>query len=191
MKNSTNTKQYGMFIQPVFLPNGKRVIYHCFRSTVSLDAAMFLFNQKSIRMAVSEGHIAFEPSYFRTKAGKIYPGVQIGAAFTTTKEFYDFDVAWNEGMANAEIRRIMNARVRSGGANGGTFASKFIDERDRSAVWTAKELVKEFFEGKYMSEMNELIRDTEKMVEVRERDYGVVSDADVAGYETNQMNYEG
>ena len=191
MKNSTNTKQYGMFTQPVFLPNGKRVIYHCFRSTVSLDAAMFLFKQKSIRMAVSEGHITFDPSYFRTKAGKIYPGVQIGAAFTTWEEFDAFDVAWNEGMANAEIRRIMNARVRSGGEHGGTFMSSFIDKRDRSDVWTAKELVKEFFEGKYMSKMNELISNTERMVKVRERDYGVVSDADVAGYETNQMNYEG
>lgn len=190
MKNSTNNKQYGTFTHSVSLPNGKWVIYHCFRSTVSLDAAMFLFKQKSIRMAVSEGHIAFEPSYFRTKAGKIYPGVQIGAAFTTTKEFYDFDVAWNEGMANAEIRRIMNARVRSGGADGGTFASKFIDKRDRSDVWTAKELVKEFFEGKYMSEMNELISNTERMVKVRNQDYDIF-DAEVAGYETNQMNYEG
>jgi len=171
MKNSTNNKQYGMFTQSVSLPNGKRVMYHCFRSTVSLDAAMFLFKKKSIRMAVNEGHITFEPSYFRTKAGKIYPGVQVGAAFTTTKEFDAFDVAWNEGMANAEIRRIDNARVRSGGLDGGTFMSRFLDKRDRCAVWTAKELVKEFFEGKYMSEMNELIRNTDELVKVREQQY--------------------
>jgi len=190
MKNSTNNKQYGIFIQSVSLPNGKRVIYYCFRSTVSLDAAMFLFKEKSIRMAVNEGHIAFEPSYFRRKASKIYPGVQVGAAFTTWEEFDAFDVAWNEGMANAEIRRIKNARVRSGGEHGGTFMSRFIDKIDRSDVLTAKELVKEFFEGKYMSEMNALISNTERMVEVRKQDYDI-SDADVAGYETNQMNYEG
>lgn len=171
MKNSTNNKQYGMFTQSVSLPNGKRVMYHCLRSTVSLDAAMFLFKQKNIRRAVDEGHITFEPSYFRTKAGKIYPGVQVGAAFTTTKEFDAFDVAWNEGMANAEIRRINNARVRSGGLGGGTFISRFIDKRDRCALWTANELVEEFFEGEYMSKMNELIRDTESMVKAREQQY--------------------
>lgn len=190
MKNSTNNKQYGTFTHSVSLPNGKWVIYYCFRSTVSLDAAMFLFKQKNIRMAVNEDHITFDPSYFRTKAGKIYPGVQVGAAFTTAKEFDAFDVAWNEGMGNAEIRRIKNARVRSGGEHGGTFMSRFIDKIDRSDVLTAKELVKEFFEGKYMSKMNELISNTEEMVRVRKESYGF-SDADVAASYHNHKIYEG
>jgi hypothetical protein len=189
MKNSTNNKQYGMFTQSVSLPNGKWVIYYCFRSTVSLDAAMFLFKKGSIRKAVNEGHITFDPSYFRTKASKIYPGVQIGAAFTTQKECDAFDVAWNEGMANAEIRRIQNARINSGGPDGGTFMSRFID-KNRSAVWTAKELVKEFFEGEYMSEMNKLIKDTERVVEVREQECGAVSDHEVCAYDSEESDIE-
>jgi hypothetical protein len=198
MKNSTNNKKYGYFIESVNLPTSQWIHYHCFRSTVSLDAAMWLFKQKDIRLAAKKSDVKFDPSYFRTKAGEIYPGVQIGAAFTTKEEFDKFDVAWNNGMAEAEVRRIRNARQRSGGEHGGTFLSRFMDKRDRSDVWTAKELVKEFFEGEYMDEMNKLIRDTEKMVEIRREDYGPkvlgtvkVKESDVSGYEHNQMNYEG
>ncbi len=149
-------------------------------------------------MAANKSNVKFEPSYFRTKAGEIYPGVQIGAAFPTKEEFDKFDVAWNNGMAEAEVRRIRNSRQRSGGEHGGTFLSRFIDKCDRSVVWTAKELVKEFFEGEYMDEMNKLIKNTERMVEVRKETYGPkvlgtvkVKESDVSGYEHNQMNYEG
>ena len=190
MKNSTNNKKYGYFIETVALPTSQRINYHCFRSTVSLDAAIWLFKQREIRMASNEGSVKFEPSYFRTKNNKITPGVQIGAAFATKEDFDRFDVSWNEGMADAEIRRIKNARKYSGGEHGGTFLSRFIDKCDRSAVWTAKELVKEFFEGEYMDEMNKLIKHTEEMVKVREQDYGTISDAEVSAYENNQMNYE-
>jgi len=189
MKNST--KQFGYFIETLKLPTGNWLQYHCFRSTVSLDAAMWLFKQKTIRMAANEGSVKFEASYFRTKNDKITPGVQIGAAFSTKKDFYRFDVAWNEGMADAEIRRIRNARKYSGGEHGGTFLSRLIDKEQRCNVWTAKELVKEFFEGEYMDEMNMLIKNTEKMVKVRKREYETVSDHEVSAYEHNQMNYEG
>lgn len=190
MKNSTNNKKYGYFIESVALPTSQWINYHCFRSTVSLDAAMWLFKQKDIRLAVNNNNIKFDPSYFRTKAGKIYPGVQIGAAFPTKEEFDKFDVAWNQGMAKAEIRRIENARLHSGGQHGGTFLSRYLGQP--SAVWTAKELVKEFFEGEYMSVMNKLIRDVEKMIEVRKEEYDPKIDvSDVSGYEHNQMNYEG
>lgn len=190
MENSTNNKKYGMYEQSMPLPNGKWVFYYCFRSTVSLDAAIWLFKQREIRMAANEGSVKFEPSYFRAKNNKITPGVQIGAAFATKEDFDRFDVSWNEGMADAEIRRIKNARKYSGGEHGGTFLSRFIDKEQRMHVWTAKELVKEFFEGEYMDEMNKLIKHTEEMVKVRKQDYETVSDHEVSAYENNQMNYE-
>ncbi len=184
MKNSTNNKKYGYFIETVALPTSQWINYHCFRSTVSLDAAMWLFKQKDIRMAANKSNVRFDPSYFRTKAGEIYPGVQIGAAFPTKEEFDKFDVAWNNGMAEAEVRR--------------TFLSRFIDKQQRMHAWTAKELVKEFFEGEYMDEMNKLIKHTEELVKIRKEDYGPkvlgtvkVKESDVSGYEHNQMNYEG
>jgi len=193
MENSTNNKKYGYFIETVALPTSQRINYHCFRSTVSLDAAMWLFKQKDIRLAAKKSDVKFDPSYFRTKAGEIYPGVQIGAAFPTKEEFEKFDLAWNNGMAEAEIRRIRNSRQRSGGS----FLAKYIDKRDSCIIWTSKELVKEFFEGEYMDEMNKLIKDTERMVEVRKEEYGPgvgtpkVRESEVSAYEHNQMNYEG
>ena len=189
MENST--RKYGYFVETIKLPTGNWIEYHCFRSTVNLDAAMFLFAHKEIRMASNDGDVKFEQSYFRSKNDKITPGIQISAAFKTKEDFDRFDVAWNEGMANAEIRRIKNARQYSGGEHGGTFLSKHIDEKDRNAVWTAKELVKEFFEGEYMDEMNTLIKRTVGLVRVREIEYDTVSDEEVSAYEHNQMNYEG
>ena len=91
MKNSTNNKKYGIYEQSMPLPNGKWVFYHCFRSTVKLDAAMWLFKQRDIRKAVNKGDIVFEPSYFRTKANTIHHGVQVGVAFQTDKEFQEFE----------------------------------------------------------------------------------------------------
>ena len=189
MENSTNNKKYGYFIETVALPTSQRINYHCFRSTVNLDAAMWLFKQKEIRMASNNGDVKFEQSYFRSK-NSITPGIQISAAFKTEEDFTKFDVAWNQGMAKAEIRRIENARLHSGGQHGGTFLSRYLGQP--SAVWTAKELVKEFFEGEYMQEMNNLIDRTLDLVKVREAEYGLsVSDAEVSAYEHNQMNYEG
>lgn len=186
MENST--KQFGYFVETLKLPTGNWLEYHCFRSTVNLDAAMFLFKQKEIRMASNNGDVKFEQSYFRTKKS-ITPGIQISAAFKTKEDFDKFDVAWNQGMAKAEIRRIENARLRSGGQHRGTFLSRYLGQP--SAVWTAKELVKEFFEGEYMQEMNTLINRTVDLVKVRETEYGLsVSDAEVSAYEHNQMNYE-
>lgn len=173
MENST--RKYGYFVETLKLPTGNWLEYHCFRSTVSLDAAMFLFKQKEIRMASNNGDVKFEQSYFRSK-NSITPGIQISAAFKTQKDFDRFDVAWNQGMAKAEIRRIENARIHSGGKHGGTFLTKIIDKEQRSAVWTAKELVKEFFEGEYMQEMNTLIDRTVDLVKVRQAEYNIVSD---------------
>ena len=119
MENST--RKYGYFVETIKLPTGNWLQYHCFRSTVNLDAAMFLFKQKEIRRASNNGDVKFEQSYFRSKDDRITPGIQISAAFKTKEEFNKFDVAWNQGMANAEIRRIQNARLYSGGENGGTF----------------------------------------------------------------------
>ncbi len=187
MENST--KQFGYFVETLKLPTGNWLQYHCFRSTVNLDAAMWLFKQKEIRMASNNGDVKFEQSYFRSKNAKITAGVQISAAFKTKEDFDRFDVAWNEGMANAEIRRIKNARLYSGGEHGGTFLSKYLDKEQRGDVWTAKELVKEFFEGEYMDEMNKLIKRTVDLVKVREIEYGIV--VPVTSDENNQMNYEG
>jgi hypothetical protein len=191
MENST--RKFGYFIETLKLPTGNWLQYRCFRSTVNLDAAMFLFKQKEIRTASNNGDVKFEQSYFRSK-NSITPGIQISAAFNTKEDFDRFDVAWNEGMANAEIRRIKNARLYSGGEHGGTFLSKYLDKEQRMHVWTAKELVKEFFEGEYMQEMNTLIDRTLDLVKVRERQYGItvptLSDDEVSAYEHNQMNYE-
>ena len=166
MENST--KKYQYFVESIKLPNGKMVNYHCFRSTVSLDAAMFLFKQKSIRMAVKEDEsVRFEQSYFRTKNAKIYPGVQIGAAFVTKEEFDVFDMAWNNGMAMAEIRRIEDARINSGGS----FIAKHMDKHDKCRLTHARELAKELFEGEYKREMEKLIDNTESLVAVRKKDY--------------------
>jgi hypothetical protein len=187
MENST--RKYGYFVESIMLPTGTWIEYHCFRSTVNLDAAMFLFKQKEIRMASNNKDVKFEQSYFRSKNDKITPGIQISAAFKTKEDFEKFDVAWNQGMAKAEIRRIENARLHSGGKHGGTFLSKYLAQP--SAIWTAKELVKEFFEGEYMDEMNTLIKRTVGLVRVREIEYDTVSDEEVSAYEHNQMNYEG
>jgi hypothetical protein len=180
MENST--RKYGYFIETLKLPTNEWLEYHCFRSTVNLDAAMFLFKQKEIRMNSKNGYVKFEPSYFRSKNNNINPGIQVSAAFKTREEFDKFDVAWNQAMAKAEIRRIENARLHSGGQHSGTFLSKYLDKEQRCSMWTAKELIKEFFEGDYMDEMNKLLRDTENLVYVRKQDYGI--------YESNKANYE-
>jgi hypothetical protein len=191
MENST--RKFGYFVETLKLPTGNWLQYHCFRSTVNLDAAMWLFKQKDIRTFSITEDVKFEQSYFRSK-NSITPGVQISAAFKTKEAFDKFDVAWNEGMAKAEIRRIENARLYSGGKHGGTFLSKYLDKEQRGHVWTAKELVKEFFEGEYMDEMNTLIKRTVDLVKVRERQHGItvptLSDDEVSAYENNQMNYE-
>ncbi len=188
MKNST--KQFGYFVETLKLPTGNWLQYHCFRSTVGLDAAMFLFNQKEIRMASSDGNVKFEQSYFRSK-NSITPGIQISAAFNTEKDFTKFDIAWNKGMAKAEIRRIENAR--SGDGFGGTFLSRYIDKQHLHSmhVWTAQELVKELFDGEYMEEMNTLIDRTVELVKVQQEKYDKkASDVEVFADEHNQMNCE-
>ena len=167
-ENSGSTKKYQYFVESIRLPNGKWLNYHCFRSTVGLDAAMFLFNQKSIRMAVKEDKsVRFEQSYFRTKNDKIYPGVEIGAAFATKEEFDAFDIAWNKGMAKAEIRRIEDARINSGGS----FLSKLIDKEDKCRLTHARALAQELFEGEYKRDMENLIYNTESLVAVRKKEY--------------------
>ena len=183
-ENSRSTKKYQYFVESIMLPNGKWLNYHCFRSTVSLDAAMFLFKQKSIRKAVTQDEsIRFEESYFRTKNAKIYPGVQVGAAFATKEEFDAFDMAWNNGMAMAEIRRIEDARINSGGS----FIAKHMDKYDKCRLTHARLLAQELFEGEYKRDMEKLIDNTERLVNVRKLDY----EHDKVSYEHNQMNYEG
>jgi hypothetical protein len=168
-ENSRSTKKYQYFVESIMLPNGKWLNYHCFRSTVGLDAAMFLFKQKSIRMAVTQDEsVRFEQSYFRTKNVKIYPGVQVGAAFATKEEFAKFETAWNKGMAMAEIRRIEDARINSGGS----FIAKHIDTHDRCRFVTARLLAQELFEGVVArSQMEKLIDNTESLVDVRKKEY--------------------
>lgn len=164
MENST--KKYQYFVESIKLPNGKWLNYHCFRSTVGLDAAMFLFKQKSIRTAVTQDEtVSFEQSYFRTRNAKIYPGVQIGAAFATKEEFDAFDMAWNNGMAMAEIRRIEDARKS-------TFLAKHIDKHDKCRFTHARELVNDLFTSVVAkSQMETLINNTESLVDVRKKDY--------------------
>jgi len=164
MENST--KKYQYFIESLCLPNGKWLYYHCFRSTVGLDAAMFLFRNKYIRAAVTKDEtVTFEQSYFRTKNAKIYPGVQIGAAFATKEEYDKFDRAWNDAMMDVEVRRIQDAR-------NGTFLTRYIDKGTNCRFDTARVLVDEFFTCKVDKQnMEKLIDNTESLVAVRKLDY--------------------
>jgi hypothetical protein len=170
-ENSRSNKKYQYFVESIKLPNGKWIEYHCFRSTVGLDAAMFLFKNKYIRTAVTKDEsVRFEQSYFRTKNAKIYPGVQVGAAFATKEEYDKFDKAWNNGMAMAEIRRIEDARINSGGS----FLAKLIDKEDKCRFTHARELVNDLFISDVArNQMEELISRTASLVAVRKLDYTI------------------
>jgi len=181
-ENSRSNKKYQYFVESIMLPNGKWVEYHCFRSTVGLDAAMFLFKNKYIRTAVTKDEtVNFKQSYFRTKNAKIYPGVQVGAAFTTKEEYDKFDRAWNDAMMDVEVRRVQDAR-------NGTFLAKYIDKETHCRFTYARELVNDLFISDVArSQMEMLINKTKSLVTVRELDY----EDDIVSYEHNQMNYEG
>jgi len=183
-ENSRSNKKYQYFVESIKLPNGKWLNYHCFRSTVGLDAAMFLFKNKYIRTAVTkEETVNFEQSYFRTKNDKIYPGVQVGAAFATKEEYDKFDRAWNDAMMDVEVRRIQDAR-------NSTFLTKYIDKETHCRFTHARELVNDLFISDVArSQMQTLIDNTERLVAVRKLKYE--RDHEVSAYEHNQMNYEG
>jgi hypothetical protein len=165
-ENSRSNKKYQYFVESIKLPTGKWIQYHCFRSTVGLDAAMYLFKNKYIRTAVTKDEtVNFEQSYFRTKNAKIYPGVQVGAAFATKEEYDKFDSAWNDAMMDVEVRRVQDAR-------NGTFLTKYIDKENHCRFTYARELVNDLFISVVArSQMETLINNTESLVAVRKLDY--------------------
>ena len=165
-ENSRSNKKYQYFVESIKLPNGKWLNYHCFRSTVGLDAAMFLFKNKYIRTAVTKDEtVNFEQSYFRTKNAKIYPGVQVGAAFATKEEYDKFDRAWNDAMMDVEVRRVQDAR-------NSTFLTKYIDKETHCRFTHARELVNDLFISVVeRSQMETLIDKTARLVAVRKLDY--------------------
>lgn len=113
MKNSA--KQFGYFTECIQLPTDRFLEYHCFRSTVKLESAVFLMEEFKLDPNMSKWtSIKFKSSTHVTRNGYARPRIQICAAFESREEFETFEQKFNEAMYKAEVEQAFEERIKCG-----------------------------------------------------------------------------
>ena len=113
MKNSA--KQFGYFVESITLPTDKYLEYHCLRTTVKLEAAVFLMQEFKLDPDMFKwSNIKFKSSTHVTRKGFARPRIQLCAAFESREEFETFEKRFNEAMYKAEVERAFVERIKCG-----------------------------------------------------------------------------